>query len=89
MSDLITLGIHGGSAAFSLDVSGASRELTLDITRDASGGTPYVGPYEVTPTKEEQTLPTIGCKLAGNITVAPIPNNYGLITYNGSTILVS
>ena len=49
----------------------------------------YEGPYEITPTEEAQTLPTAGTKLTDNITVNPIPNNYGLITWNGSFIRVS
>lgn len=49
----------------------------------------YVGPYEVTPSAEEQTLSTEFLYMTGDITINPIPNNYGLITYNGSTITVS
>lgn len=49
----------------------------------------YDGPYEVTPTEQEQTLLTSDKVLAANVVVKPIPNNYGLITWNGSTIKVS
>ena len=49
----------------------------------------YGGPYEVTPSASAQTLETESFYLAGNITIAPIPNNYGLITWNGSTLTVS
>lgn len=49
----------------------------------------YNGPYEVTPTENTQILPTSDKVLAANIVVNPIPNNYGLITWNGSTITVS
>ena len=52
-------------------------------------GVPYAGAYEVTPTREAQVLPTSGRTLARDVTVAPIPNNYGLITYNGSVLTVS
>ncbi|MCR5372701.1 MAG: hypothetical protein K6E41_04470 [Solobacterium sp.] len=49
----------------------------------------YTGPYEFTPTQETQIIP-IGQKMAsGNITVNPIPNNYGLITWNGAVLTVS
>ena len=50
---------------------------------------PYTGSYEVTPSAETQTLSTDGLMMAGNVVVNPIPNNYGLITYNGSVITVS
>ena len=53
------------------------------------GGVPYNGPYEVTPTNEEQILSTFGRSMAHDITIAPIPSNYGLITWNGTTLTVS
>lgn len=59
------------------------------IARDTGDIPIYHGVYEVTPTTQEQTLPTEGCFVAENITVKPIPSNYGLITWNGSTITVS
>ena len=49
----------------------------------------YEGPYEVTPSSEEQVLNTDAFYMNGNITINPIPNNYGLITWDGSTITVS
>ena len=49
----------------------------------------YDGPYELTPSAEEQTIPIIGKTARQNITVNPIPSNYGLITWDGSTLTVS
>lgn len=49
----------------------------------------YHGPYEVTPSRDAQTLEVTDYTMTQNITISPIPNNYGLITYNGSTITVS
>ena len=49
----------------------------------------YEGEYSVTPSTEEQTLNTDHLYMMDNITINPIPNNYGLITYNGTTITVS
>lgn len=49
----------------------------------------YEGEYEVTPTSETQTLATDSLYMRGNITINPIPSNYGLITWNGSTLTVS
>ena len=49
----------------------------------------YTGPYEVTPSSEAQTLDTDTFYMNGNIIINPIPNNYGLITWNGSTLTVS
>lgn len=50
---------------------------------------PYTGDYTVTPTGETQTLSTAGLMMTENVTVNPIPSNYGLITWNGSTLTVS
>ena len=49
----------------------------------------YEGPYEVTPQAQAQTLETDLLYMRGNITINPIPSNYGLITWNGSTLTVS
>ena len=49
----------------------------------------YTGSYEVTPSDTEQVLETDAFYMNGNITINPIPSNYGLITWNGSTLTVS
>ena len=61
----------------------------LPIIRELVGGEPYEGSYSVTPTTETQELPTSGKLLARDITVDPIPSNYGLITWSGSILTVS
>ncbi len=53
------------------------------------GGEAYKGDYEITPSEELQTLPTANRMLARNIVVAPIPQNYGRITYNGGGIIIT
>lgn len=49
----------------------------------------YEGEYVFTPTQETQTALTKGYKLTDNITINPIPSNYGLITWDGSSLMVS
>ena len=49
----------------------------------------YDGPYEFTPSQEEQTIQINGKTAVRNITINPIPNNYGLITWNGAVLTVS
>lgn len=49
----------------------------------------YTGSYTVTPSAETQTLETAELYMTGNITINPIPSNYGLITWNGSVLTVS
>ena len=55
----------------------------------AIGGHVYAGPYEWTPTQETQTINTSGFLLEEDIIINPIPSNYGLITWNGVTLMVS
>lgn len=54
-----------------------------------TGGETYTGPTVVTPTQEVQTLATVGKVVLQNIQINPIPQNYGLITWNGQKITVS
>ena len=49
----------------------------------------YDGPVFFTPTEEAQTIEVGQKETAENIIIAPIPNNYGLITWNGATLTVS
>ena len=58
---------------------------------DFTGGSvnKYSGPYEVTPSQQTQTLPTANKTLSQNVTVNPIPSNYGKITWDGRILTVS
>lgn len=49
----------------------------------------YEGDYAVTPSGTEQILRTNGLRMTGDITVAPIPQNYGLVTWNGAFLTIS
>ena len=59
------------------------------IVEGGGGGEPYTGPYSVTPSQEQQIIPVANKTPTRDIVVEPIPQNYGLITYNGSVITVS
>lgn len=59
------------------------------VARDFVERDPYEGEYAVTPSADAQILETDGKRMTGNITVNPIPRNYGLITWNGSFLTVS
>lgn len=50
---------------------------------------PYTGPTEITPTQYTQVLPFAGKTADTDITINPIPSNYGLITWNGAVLTVS
>lgn len=80
---LTSPGTISGSLSGSQTISG---ELTIP---QAILPPSYEGEYEVTPSDETQTLDTDSLYMRGNITINPIPSNYGLITWNGSVLTVS
>lgn len=49
----------------------------------------YTGSYNVTPGESAQTLATQNRRMTGNVTINPIPSNYGLITWDGTALTVS
>lgn len=49
----------------------------------------YEGAYEFEPNGTAQTVRTAGTVLMEDIIIDPVPSNYGLITWDGSTITVS
>lgn len=49
----------------------------------------YSGPYEFTPGNAPQVVDIANKKATADITIGPIPDNYGLITWDGSTLTVS
>lgn len=49
----------------------------------------YEGAYSVTPSSQAQTLRTANKILEQDIVVEPIPSNYGLVTWNGSALMIS
>ena len=72
-------------------------EMNLDTVIDGEAGViikvkeadPYTGETVITPTQETQVLHTTGLMIPTDITIKPIPSNYGLITWDGSTLTVS
>ena len=61
----------------------------VDVVTGISDRPAYTGQTEVTPSAEEQILYTANKTVLENIVINPIPSNYGLISWNGSTLTVS
>lgn len=78
-NETATLNIEGSASV------GLQAEPSIFIDRT----TIYDGSYEWTPSDSVQTIEIAGTKALENITINPIPSNYGLITWDGSTITVS
>ena len=66
----------------------ANISTSSQITRDFVDRDPYTGAYEVTPSGETQTLETKNKRMTDTVTINPIPNNYGRIAWNGTTLIV-
>lgn len=49
----------------------------------------YTGEYEVTPSSETQVIPIANFIATQNIIVNPVPQNYGLVSWNGSYLTIS
>ena len=86
------------SIALTVDVA-AGAKLTIAegpaATLEAGGdfyaiGPPfYDGPYEITPGEEAQTLHMEGMRASQDVTVKPIPKNYGLVTRTGANLTIT
>ena len=68
---------------------GVTASTGIPVARELVERDPYDGPYEVTPGPEAQTLSTKHLRMTDDVVVGAIPQNYGLITWNGSTLTVS
>lgn len=65
------------------------KEQGFEVEMDGILPGDYEGEYRFTPSSEPQVIPTGGKTLTLDIVVDPIPDNYGLITWNGSSLTVS
>ena len=75
-----------GDMDLSIQMDGEFGEYIKVVDRDAPI---YTGATEVTPSEHRQILETADKLMLSNVTINPIPSNYGLITWNGSTLTVS
>lgn len=64
-------------------VSGDARKAEIEFVPA------YEGDYIVIPSRQAQTLSVKDMKMSQDIVVEPIPQNYGLISWNGSVLTVS
>lgn len=66
-----------------------TEKLRLEGSLSASVKPPeYKGAYDITPTDEIQTIPVSQLLMTKDITVNPVPSNYGRIAWNGSELSV-
>ena len=65
--------------------------VSLNVGGDfyAVGPPYYDGAYDITPSESVQVLEMKDMRASSNVTINPIPSNYGLITWDGSRLTVS
>lgn len=87
--------VQDGSAGLEIIIDGelglthaGSAECGI-VTRVHDPQPTYQGETDITPGTEAVTLNTHGKLMTEDIVIEPIPENYGLITWNGSTLTVS
>lgn len=83
MADRIVL---DGEVSLNLHLDGTPEKIIKVTEYDLPV---YEGETEITPESQTQVLQTSNKTLTRNIVINPIPSNYGLITWNGSTLTVS
>lgn len=85
------LRIDPGSATIPLKVCGTGEAVRAEVSPPFMPvyPTPYEGEYTVVPGEDAQVLPTAGKSLSQDVTVEPIPPNYGLVTWDGAVLTVS
>lgn len=64
-------------------------EVASPIVIEEAAPPEYEGQTVFIPTQYMQTVPVSGLLMKQDIAINPIPSNYGLITWNGSTLTVS
>ena len=81
--------IISAEASFTGQTIEADAELTTNVTHYHSEYPDYEGETVFTPTEYTQTIPTGHTVLLSDITINPIPSNYGRITYAGGIISIT
>lgn len=75
---------------FSIEQTCETYEMTQDAVFNVTVNTnPYEGDYEFTPSSSAQTIAIKNLMATDDIIINPIPNNYGLIGWNGSFLTVT
>lgn len=79
---MITIPVAVSASTVSVGVSVSTTEQTVGVSPAAAYTVPeaFHGSYTVTPNGAVQVLQTAGKLATDNITINPVPQNYGLIT---------
>lgn len=72
-----------------VECAGGSRAINANVAAQLLVYPPYEGPLTIIPTDEDQILDTSLKTMRGNLVVKAIPQNYGLISWNGSYLTIT
>ena len=90
---MIAIPMRVAATEQAIPMSVATDNVLLPFSLGASyamvSGEPYTGTYTVTPSTETQTLLTEDKLMTQNVTINPIPSDWGHITWDGSVLTVS
>lgn len=85
----LSVSFHPQTLSVSVDPASVQTGFGAPIARTAVERDPYEGDYAITPGAEAVLLSTKDKRMTDDVVINPIPSNYGLITWNGSTLTVS
>lgn len=68
---------------------GNTGNIRSNLVITSSDKDAWKGAYTFTPSQRDQRVPVSGLVMENDMIIEKIPDNYGLITYNGSKIRVS
>lgn len=85
----LTATFNPQTVTVSVEPSAFGINIGNPVARDYVERDPYEGDYEIIPSSEAQILSTKSKRMTADVVVNPIPQNYGLITWNGSYLTVS
>lgn len=80
--------ISQGTIRISSVTGGTIHPAQIAIAHVDFPSEPYEGAYEFTPSGVAQTIAISGKISEHDITINPIPSNYGRIDWNGSTLQI-
>ena len=72
-----------------VSVNAVSLPVSVGANLTVNTDPEYEGEFEFTPGDEAQIIPVGGYRVSQDITINPIPSNYGKITWNGAVMTVS
>ncbi len=84
--EMSLIGCFDGDCSLEIPESG---EIGVITTINEGALPAYTGETVITPTEEKQVLSTAQTSVLTDITVNPIPSNYGLVTRIGSVLRIT